>query len=133
MKKSRIRGLQSLCKTFSTGHTIKTQQRCCPNSRLSLLQNILLKIHCSDWRFSIIGHPENFDVSISVVSDSYVHYITTFNVSQNAINICLAYVLHVFGKIIDTSLENKYKYGLAIVHLSKIKSKLKLLKNSTVL
>ena len=53
--------------------------------------------------------------------------------SQNTTYVCLAYVLHVFGKIIDTGLENKYKCGLAIVHLSKIKSKLKLLKNNTVL
>ena len=48
-------------------------------------------------------------------------------------NVYLAYMLHVFGKIVDTCLENKYKYGLAIVHLSKIKSKQKLLKNNTVL
>ena len=31
--------------------------------------------------------------------------------------------------IFDTCLENKYKCGLAFVHLSKIKSKLKLLKS----
>ena len=50
------------------------------------------------------------------------------NVSQNTTIVSLAYMLHVFGKIIDTCLENKYKCGLAIVHLSKIKSKLKLMK-----
>ena len=40
-------------------------------------------------------------------------------------------MLHVFGKTVDTCLENKYKYGLAIVHLSKIKSKQKLMKNNS--
>ena len=39
-----------------------------------------------------------------------MNYIATFYVSQNTINIRLAYMLHVFGKRIDTSLENKYKY-----------------------
>ena len=45
----------------------------------------------------------------------------------------LAYMLHVFGNTVDTCLENKYKYGLAIGYLSKIKSKQKLMKNNTVL